>query len=493
MGAASHRLGLASVAFLAAGIVFTGFTPAVAATDLLITNARLIDGTGAPPRENLSILIRGGRILTVGPDVQAAGLPVLDVAGATVLPGLIDAHVHMSWAPGQSFRRDLPETITALRARHLRGYLASGVTTVADTGASPEAIHSIREMMASGVPGPRFLAMGWALVPAGGWDSPGETAAVAGESDVEARLDEVVRLGGVGVKVALERGWGPIKTYELLSPEIRRAIADGAARRGLPVFIHATNPPDQVAALQMKPRALTHTVIDLTGLTSGDLLSPEFVRDMAASGTYQITTLSIVDAYLVEFEPSRLDDAFLNLVVPEVELQTARDPRVGRAQARALIHMGAPWLPSIFEACVARMTFRKSAVRRALRRAQWSVKQLFEAGVPIVVGSDTPSLPQFAVGAYQFHGFSTIREMELLGEAGLPPMTIVQSATRIPAEMLGIANDVGTVEIGKRADLVILRADPLVDLRALKTVLWTVRDGVARTPEEWIGKKEVKP
>lgn len=86
-----------------------------------------------------------------------------------------------------------------------------------------------------------------------------------------------------------------------------------------------------------------------------------------------------------------------------------------------------------------------------------------------------------------FHGSSMLREVELLGEAGLTPLDAIASATRVPAAMLGLADEIGTVEVGKRADLVVVRDDPLADLRALRTIRWTVKDGVAHTPAEWMG------
>ena len=85
-----------------------------------------------------------------------------------------------------------------------------------------------------------------------------------------------------------------------------------------------------------------------------------------------------------------------------------------------------------------------------------------------------------------FHGYSTIREMELLAAAGLQSMTILQAATRLPAEMMGLEDQIGTVEVGKRADLVVLEDDPLADLKALRSVQWTIRDGEARSPAAWM-------
>jgi imidazolonepropionase-like amidohydrolase len=108
--------------------------------------------------------------------------------------------------------------------------------------------------------------------------------------------------------------------------------------------------------------------------------------------------------------------------------------------------------------------------------------------VPIVVGSDRPFRP---AAVYGFHGVTTLRELELVGEAGLSPAEVLAAATRVPAEMLGLAGGIGTVEVAKRADLVIGRADPLRDLRALRIVEWTVRDGIARTPREWMAEGTV--
>ncbi len=86
-----------------------------------------------------------------------------------------------------------------------------------------------------------------------------------------------------------------------------------------------------------------------------------------------------------------------------------------------------------------------------------------------------------------FHGPGMLRELELLVEAGIPPHAAIQSATRIPAEMLGLQDQVGTVRVGMRADLTVVNGDPLEDIRALRDIRWTVRDGELRTPAGWMG------
>ena len=99
------------------------------------------------------------------------------------------------------------------------------------------------------------------------------------------------------------------------------------------------------------------------------------------------------------------------------------------------------------------------------------------------MGSDSgcwPALPGV------FHGVSSIREIELLGAAGLPASAVIMAATKTAAEMMGIDREVGTIEVGKQADLIVVRGDPLSDLTLLRSIEWTVKAGVMRTPKEWM-------
>ena len=105
--------------------------------------------------------------------------------------------------------------------------------------------------------------------------------------------------------------------------------------------------------------------------------------------------------------------------------------------------------------------------------------------MPIVAGSDSGNWP---IVPYQFHGPTSVREIELLGAAGFTPAEALAAATRVPATMLGLEPEIGTIQVGKHADMIIMRGDPLQDLRALRTLEWVVKDGVARTPAQWMGR-----
>jgi imidazolonepropionase-like amidohydrolase len=448
------------------------------AQDLLIRNARLLDGTGAPPRENVSILIRDGRIAAIGQVASEPNLLTLDVAGASVLPGLIDSHVHLSVVPGSAIREDPPAAIREQRLQQLRAYVACGVTTVLDAGIEPEIARELKAALAGDAVGPRVLFLGPPFQAPGGYGS--FSLAVETPEQVRKQFDVLQSLGAVGVKVMLESGWSPFSSLNMHSPEIRREIMQQAALRKLPIYVHASSEPDYEAALDLGAHAIMH------GLLYRDAkLSRKFLDRMRASGAFQVSTLSVMDSLRIEFEPERLDGPITNIVVPARQLKTARDPRSGRIHAESRVATAAGWLPPAARRAAAAYNFSNKAIAEAVANARRALASENRAGIPIVVGSDSGNA---GIVPYLFHGPTTLREIELLGGAGLSPAQALDAATRTPARMLGLSAEIGTVEPGKRADLLIVRGDPLVDLRELRKVVWSVKNGVAHTPEEWMAR-----
>ena len=106
-----------------------------------------------------------------------------------------------------------------------------------------------------------------------------------------------------------------------------------------------------------------------------------------------------------------------------------------------------------------------------------------DAGVPIAMGTDSGGWPHMP---NMFHGVTALREMELMAEAGMTPAEVLRSATVTPARMMGIEDLVGTVEVGKRADLIVVRGDPLSNISALRELEWVIKDGELRRPAEWM-------
>ena len=464
----SHALGLLAALLLLAA-------PA-AAQDLLIRNARLLDGTGAPPRERVSILIRDGRIRAIGQVADEPNLLTLDVAGASVLPGLIDSHVHLSVVPGSLIRKDPPKALHAQRLLQLRAYLACGVTTVLDAGIEPEIARELQAALAADATGPTALFLGPSFYAPAGYGSYGR--GVETPEQVREQFEVLQSLGAVGVKVMLESGWTPLGSLALPSPELRHEIVQEAARRKLPIYVHASSEPDYQLALDLGAHAIMHGL-----LYRDEKLSPKFVTRMKASGAYQVSTLSVMDSLRIEFEPERLEDSITRISVPAAQLKTASDPRSGRVHAESRVASAADWLPAPARRAAASYNFSNKAIAEAVASARRALAAEHRAGIPIVVGSDSGNGP---IVPYLFHGVTTLREIELLGGAGLSPAQAIAAATRTPARMLGLSDEIGTVEPGKRADLMIVRGDPLKDLRALRKVVWTVKNGVAHTPAEWM-------
>jgi imidazolonepropionase-like amidohydrolase len=458
------------------------------ASDLIIQNARVIDGTGAPPREDVEILIRNGQIDQISTHLSVGGIPTLDVAGATVLPGLIDAHVHFAAAPGGGFRDDSAQTRRELNREHLRAYLANGVTTVFEPGSPIEAVREVQDLLAEGASGPRYLTTGPMVRVPGGFGAEGG-GTVHTPEDVEAVLDLIESIGGVGVKLTTEQGFNPFGSLPTYSPEIQRAIVEGATRRGLPVYVHAMSERDAELALDLGAHAIMHSPAGgvWTGQFFGtDDLSEEFVARMVGSGAYQLTTFSILDTWPGAYDAKRLDDPLVRLTVPEVERDTARDPSAVRFFYVSMLGFAVPWTFEFARPWLAQRLWSPENLREGLRYSQRNVRRLHLVGVPIVAATDAPSLWPFAI--YHFHGPQTAREVELLGEAGLAPIEAIVAATRTPSRMLGLEDEIGTVEVGKSADLLIVGGDPLQDLGALRRVRWVVRAGTARTPEQWMNE-----
>jgi imidazolonepropionase-like amidohydrolase len=457
-----------------------------AVVDLLIRNARLIDGTGAPERDGVSIAIRDGRIVAIDHDVVANAARTIDASGMTILPGLIDSHVHFVYAPGSTYRDDSGQTIHELNRQHLRAYLACGVTTVLDAGAFPEVARDIERWLAAGNPGPRYLTTGPYIRPRGGYGHE-RFGAEESPADVERKLDLIQSLGGTGVKVAVEKGPELFVSIKQFSPEMLKAIVSGAKRRGLPLYVHAMNEEAQGQALDLGAHAIMHLAMDVPIFGSyfarGDL-SDAFVTRMARSAAYQVTTLSVFDTWPGLYDLKRLDDPVTRLVVPGVEMETARAPDAFDRFAISFLGGIVPWTIERVRPPIARVVLSRGHILAALQQGQRNVLRLYRAGVPIVVGSDAPSPWPDAI--YHFHGVQTAREVELLADAGLPSAAAIAAATRVPAEMLRLDREIGTIEVGKLADLVIVRGDPVTDIRALRNVAFTVKQGLARTPEQWM-------
>jgi imidazolonepropionase-like amidohydrolase len=178
----------------------------------------------------------------------------------------------------------------------------------------------------------------------------------------------------------------------------------------------------------------------------------------------------------------RLSDPLLRTAIAPELVAQGLDRATAVRSRKALADMAAPWAPGWLAGMgVAARSIAGSRMRHAIA----AVHDLHEAGVPLVLGTDSGTWPLLHT---QFPGWAAIRELELLAEAGLDPAEVLEAGTRSPARMLGLDDEIGTVEVGKAGDLVVLGADPLADPRAWRSVVYTMRGGEVRTPAEWVAR-----
>jgi imidazolonepropionase-like amidohydrolase len=449
--------------------------------DLIIRRARIVDVNGV--RGPTSIRIEAGRITAIADDLPA-GPTELDVAGATVMPGFIDAHAHLSLTPGGLTRLDDAATTRSLRLHHMRAYLACGITTIFDPAVENVVMEDIQRSLAAGHPGPRYLGVGTPLMAAGGYGASLWPPGIRRADEVGPHLDAIIKAGAVGAKLTFEPGFvAPV--WPLHPPEVERAIVAEAGKRKLPLYVHAERAEMVRRALAVRPHALVHGPIDITR---------EMAAEIAAARIPVITTQALFETPSIAIHPEQLEEPHIRRVVPALELESVRDREQNRRYGFGLVTEVTPFVPGRYRDLLAWAgTFdvlKRPSVESTLklsRSALQSLRYLKEAGVTLVVGSDSGNWPLFP---YFFHGPTTWRELRLLAEAGLSPLEILRAATVNPARMLGLADRIGTVEVGKVADLVVVREDPLIDVeRSMRSLQHTIRAGVARTPDAWMASR----
>jgi imidazolonepropionase-like amidohydrolase len=446
--------------------------------DLIIRRARIVDVNGV--RGPTSIRVEAGRITAIANDV-GKGPVELDVDGAWVMPGLIDAHVHLSLTPGGLTRGDDAVTTRQLRLHHMRAYLACGITTIFDPAVENVVMEDIQRSLAAGHPGPRYLAVGTPMATPGGYMESLWPPGIRSVEEVAPHLDAIIKAGAVGVKMSFERGYAA-PVWRLLPPEIEQAITQEAHKRHLPIYVHAERADMVRRALAVHPHALVHGPIDGT---------QELAAEIAAAHIPVVTTLVLADAPSTMLHPEQLAAPDIRRVIPALELETLSDRRQNQDYVFGLLTEVMPIVRGRYRDLLAWAATTKRGLqavegsnRSIARQALQSVRYLKAAGVPLVMGSDSGNWPLFP---YYFHGPTSWRELRLLSEAGLSPLEVLGAATVNATQMLGLADHIGTVDVGKDADLVVVKDDPTVDLeRAMRSLQQTIRAGVARTPEEWM-------
>jgi len=397
---------------------------------VLIKAGRLIDVRAGRIVNNQAILIEGDRIKEVGPSETVSkhappGARVIDLSTATVLPGLIDCHTHLTFEPSQMGYSSLGISVSRealYGAKNAKLTLEAGFTAVRNVGASGYSDIAVRDAINAGdVPGPRISASGPAIGVTGGHaDStllaPEFHSKADGIADgvpaLMGKTREVVKYGADCIKIVatggvLSKGDAPEAT-QFSDEEIRAVVAE-AHRLGRKVAAHAHG------AAGIKQAVLA----GVDSIEHGSFINDECIRLMKERGTYLVPTLYLAEWFMENHK---------RMGVPEFMVEKAK------------------------------------VVMPAARQ---NIARAIKAGVKIAFGTDSAVYP---------HG-QNAHEFAVMVKLGMTPMQAIQSATVNAAELLGWSDQIGVIEPGRYADIIAVAGDPTVDVTEMERVMFVMKGG----------------
>jgi Amidohydrolase family len=468
-----HHTPSAVVPALALMGALAGCGPAATPADLAIRNVTVIDAVHGA-RDDRTVVVDGGRIVAVtaaGEAVDAA--ETVDGTGRYLIPGLWDFHVHLTYDDR------LTEAMPGLFLHH-------GITSIRDTGGPLDRMLPVVEALrADGAVGPRVFFAGPLL---DGeyvvYDGVGRPLLGISNPDAETARANVARLAEAGVDF--------VKIYEMVSPAVFAAIVEEAESRGLPRDGHV---PLSMRASEVGPhmQSLEHLrnlemdcAADPESLLAERrrlLQNPEGIPGAALrSRLHNLQRLPAVAAYDERNCAAMIGSMATTIQVPTLRLNALQlRPPFARTDWNAVLGK----LPADVETewRAATEASGGGGAARDSTYAMWSlhlVELMHEAGVPIGAGTDTPIA--FAAPGYSLHS-----ELEMLVRAGLSPLEALGAATVRPAEFFGLSGEMGTIEEGRLADLVLLSANPLDDIANTRKIEAVVSKGTLLTRTELDG------
>ena len=464
--------------------------PALATEDsLLITNAVLISGPEPTPVENSWVRVSAGRITEVGSGpIDLGGENIIDADGRYLMPGMIDSHVHLYHATGlkRKYSNDFEGLYEEYMVQQPRSFLYYGFTSVVELNADSPT----NARFESAPVHPRLFHCGQGVILNNGFMSleipPGQLDEAypgylvdhyrAGQSSVDSKstghtpedaIDHVLAEGGRCVKIYYEEAlWWPgsAPEFELPTVEIVKDLIDVAHQHNLPVVLHATTPAGHQFALESGVDILAHGMWEWPSQAfDASEPAPEYRRianDVAESNIWIQPTLSTIRNTGSLFEPSVLASPGWRHAVPESYLQYLQNE--AQSQREDFLALFTPMFPDGTTSKT--MPLLQKAFQSRFKRL---VTGMVESGANLLFATDT------AVGGFGWGtppGLAGFWEMQAWAEAGVPLVDLFKASTVNNALALGLADEVGTIEPGKRADMLFLRDNPLGSVDAYDSI-----------------------
>jgi imidazolonepropionase-like amidohydrolase len=416
-----------------------------AAETVLLRDVRLIDGIGSAPREHVSLLLRNGRIETIGERlIVPSGVQVRELSGKTVMPGLISAHSHLGLIVDDAESSATGYTRENVTAQ-LQQFERYGVTTILSLGVNRDLVYALREEQRRGrLGGATIFTAGRGIGVPGG--APGLPAAAdqiyrpATVDEARKDVDEMAAHHADIVKIWVDKGHGAMPE---MTPEIYKAVIDEAHEKHVRVAAHEYALEDARQLVADGVDVLAHSVRD-------EVVDDAFVQAMKQHKVWYVPTFTVDESFFVYAErPEFMKTKFFQEAAGTKLMEKFDAP--GYAEK---VNQDA----------------QTAQHRKDFAIGQQNLKKLFDGGVNVGFGTDSGALPG------RIPGFAEHRELELMVEAGLTPMQAIRAATGENAKLLHAA-DRGTIAAGKRADLLVLDADPLADIRNTRKIFAVYHDG----------------
>jgi imidazolonepropionase-like amidohydrolase len=453
---------------------------------IVITDVTVISPERARPLVDADVVIRNGRIVRIGRNLpENASLRQINGSSRFLIPGLIDSHVHVghSAALDRAAIAAHPQLWAAYRAQVPRAYLSFGFTSVVDLDTEPD-----DKAWFNATPlHPRMYSCGPGIRVAGGYGafkvpekpSPSSPNVVyepqeakswpatlnPAEYTADHAVGRAVAVGGDCVKAFVESGFG-IFNWPYLPTNTLRAIRTATSGRNLPLFVHATSVDSWRSAIDAHAGVIAHGLWIWPG-DVGDSEPPKAVRDVVrAAGRAGIRaqpTLQTVAGERAFLDSTLLDDPRIAWAFPTSVTSFLRSAPGEKARLALLdAYRKASPAPG-FEPLLTAM----------IQRTQKTFKLMLQERISLILGSDTPAGDGFGNPP----GLNGRLEMQAWAENGAPPMRILRAATLDNATVLGIADEVGSIQVGKRADLLLLARNPLADVSAYDSIETIILNG----------------
>ena len=420
---------LASVAVLASMPTLAGQS---SAPDTAFTNARVIGGAGHPEVENAVIVVRDGRIVSIGPVSSVrppAGARVVDLGGKFAMPGFISAHSHVSDVNGME-----PRGYTdANTLRQLRLFARYGVTSVWSLGGEQAPAFKLRDAQQSA-----------SLDRARIWVA-GDVIAATTPDEARARVAEVAAMKPDVIKIRVDDNLG---TTAKMAPAVYRAVIDEAHRRQLRVAAHIFYLADAKDLIRAGADIIAHSVRDRE-------VDDEFINLMRARNIPYCPTLTReLSTFVYESTPPFFSDPFFLAGADPAVIASLNEPASQQAMRASKSAQG---------------------YKAALPVATRNLKRLSDMGITIAMGTDTGPSPE------RFQGYFEHLEMEMMAQAGMSPAAVLRSATTGAAQAMR-ASGVGAMAPGAWADFVVLERDPRQDIRNTRSIasVWIAGNEIKR-------------